>query len=54
MKLRAQLKAKSEVEEQKSRLEEELAVCKAKASESNRKATRAVEHVRELKSLLEE
>lgn len=43
MKLRAQVKAKSDVEEQKAKLEQELIQVKQKASDQTKKATRAVE-----------
>jgi len=53
MKLRSQLKAKQDVHEQNERLQQELAEYRARFTEQQKKSSKAFEHVRELKALLE-
>lgn len=54
MKLRSQLKAKQSVQESHDQLQKEVAEYKSKYLEQQKKQGRALDHIRELKSLLEE
>jgi hypothetical protein len=54
MKLKAQLKLKQDVELINEKLENEVNMLKSKCVDFQKKQSKCVEHVKELKSLLEE